>query len=117
MELEARSFDSADERTTVDHGLVDLVHLTSGKVGRTILEPGWSWAKHVKPIVKTEWCEEQHVFYIISGRIHVRMAGGEEKEIGPGEVTFIPPGHDGYVVGDEPVVTVDWSGVADYAKP
>ena len=30
---------------------------------------------------------------------------------------LLPTGHDGWVVGNEPVVVVDFQGMADYAKP
>ena len=117
MSIECKNFEKADERTTFDHGYVDLVHLSSGTIGKVVFQPGFSWAEHVKPIVKTEWCQETHIGYIVSGRLHVRMSTGEELEMGPGDVSIVPPGHDGWVVGDEPLVSVDWTGMADYGKP
>ena len=95
---------------------MDLITIGGGQVGRLTLQPGWRWSQHVKPIAKTEWCEAPHFQYQISGRIHVLMADGSEFEVGPGEVAALPSGHDAWVVGNEPVVVVDWSGASNYAK-
>lgn len=115
--MEAKNFESPDEKTAFDHGYVELLHLSSGTVGRAVLEPGWRWSTHIKPVVKTEWCEEEHVGYVESGRVRIRMSNGEEREFGPGDVGIIPPGHDAWVVGDEPCVNIDWQGMADFGKP
>jgi quercetin dioxygenase-like cupin family protein len=117
MTMERKNFERPDDRTTFDHGFVDLVHTSQSTVGKAVLEPGWRWSDHVKPIVKTEWCEENHVGFIVSGRLHIRMSNGDELELGPGDVGIIPPGHDGWVVGNEPVVSIEWAGVKDFAKP
>jgi len=117
MELEGKNFDQPDEKVTFPLGEVVLLKLQSGTVGMGVIQPGWRWSTHVKPIVKTEWCQETHVGYVISGRMAVRMADGTEREFGPGAVHVVPPGHDGWVVGDEPLVSIDWSGVEDFAQP
>jgi quercetin dioxygenase-like cupin family protein len=97
-------------------GKVDLVNLDSGSVGRATFEPGWRWSSHVKLIAKTESCQAAHLGYYVSGRMAVRMDDGEELEFGPGDFAVIPPGHDAWVVGDQPCVVIDWQGFADYAK-
>jgi quercetin dioxygenase-like cupin family protein len=84
--------------------------------GRATLEPGWKWSTCVKPIAGTESCEAPHLQYHVSGRLHVVMDDGTEREIGPGEVSSIPPGHDAWVVGKESVVVIDISGMTHYAK-
>lgn len=113
---ERGNFGSPDEVRTFEKGKIELVKIGGGVVGRFTAEPGWRWSKHVKPIAKTEWCEVLHLMYHTSGRIHVAMADGTEFEVGPGEVSVIPPGHDAWVVGNEPVVAVDWGGAGQYAK-
>jgi quercetin dioxygenase-like cupin family protein len=80
------------------------------------MEPGWRWSEHVKPIANTDSCQATHLLYVISGRMEVSMEDGTEREIGPGDVAFISPGHDAWVVGDEPCVSVDFGGYAQYAK-
>jgi hypothetical protein len=84
--------------------------------GRSKREAGWRWSKHVKPVAKTEWCEAPHFQYHVSGRLHIVMSDGKEYETGPGDGTFLPAGHDAWVVGNELVVLVDWYGATNYAK-
>jgi hypothetical protein len=98
------------------HGRAEIVRLGGADIGRLILEPGWRWSTDVKPIAGTELCEAPHMQYHVSGRIHILMADGTEFEAGPGDVTSLPQGHDAWVVGDEPVVVVDWFGASNYAR-
>lgn len=97
-------------------GKLELVNIESGPVGRATFEPGWKWSLHVKPIAKTDSCQAAHLGYYVSGRMRVRMDDGEEVEFGPGDFAVIPPGHDAWIVGDDPCVVIDWQGFADYAK-
>lgn len=83
---------------------VSFGHITIRKM---TAQPGWKWSEHLKPVVKTENCETNHLLYIISGRIASQMTGGEVVEFGPGDVGQVPPGHDGWVVGDEPAVWIE----------
>ena len=96
---------------------MELASLGGITFGRANLEPGWRWSESVKPIVKTEYCEAPHMSFHVSGRLRIRMADGTEEEFGPGDVGVVPPGHDAWVVGDEPVVVIDISGMKEYAKP
>jgi len=111
-----KNFNSPDETRSFPKGKVELVAVGSVKFGRATLDPGWKWSVHVKPIAKTKSCEAPHTQYHVSGRLHVRMDDGTEVEYGPGDVGHIPPGHDAWVVGNEPVVAIDVTGMADYAK-
>lgn len=98
---------SPDETRTFENGTT---------IGRMTLEPGWSWDKCVKPIVKTNSYEAPHTQYMISGRIKVVMDDGSEEEFRPGDTDIVPPGHNAWVVGNEPVVGIDFTGLRDYAK-
>ena len=113
---ELKSLDQADETRTFEKGRLDLINIGGGTVGRLTLEPGWRWSEHVKPIAGTEWCEAPHFQYQVSGHIHVVMADGTEFDSGSGAVSLLPSGHDAWVLGDEPVVLVDWHGATNYAK-
>jgi quercetin dioxygenase-like cupin family protein len=101
-------------RTTADRGRIDLVTLGEVTVGRATFEPGWRWSEHVRPTAGTELCDVTHTGYVVSGREGVRMADGTELELGPGDAFMIGPGHDAWVIGDEPCVTVDFSGTAQF---
>jgi hypothetical protein len=111
-----KSFRSPDETRTFPKGKVELVSAGGITFGRATFEPGWKWSESVKPIAKTDSCLAPHKQYMVSGRLRVRMDDGSEEEFGPGDVGIIPSGHDGWVVGDEPVVVIDISGMEDYAK-
>jgi quercetin dioxygenase-like cupin family protein len=107
--LQRKSLDSPDETRTFDQGELRTVTLGDFKVARAVMQPGWKWSEHVKPIAKTDSCQVKHTGYVVSGRLKVVMDDGSEEEFGPGEAYVIPPGHDGWVVGDEPFVGVDVS--------
>lgn len=113
---EHKNFSSPDETRTFANGKVELLNIGGGSVGRLVLEPGWRWSQDVKPIAGTELCEAPHFQYQVSGRLHVVMEDGVEFDLNPGDVSTLPSGHDAWVVGDEPVVLVDWYGAGNYAK-
>jgi len=92
------------------------VTLGGATVGRATFLPGWRWSTSVKPIVKTASCEAPHFQYHLSGTLMVRMDDGTEFECKTGDVSMFTAGHDAWVVGNEPVVVVDFQGLRDYAK-
>lgn len=112
------SLDSPEETRPFegDKGQLQLVNMEKGAVGRATFLPGWRWSEHVKPIAKTESCQASHMGYFVSGRMKVVMDDGEEMEYGPGDFGIMAPGHDAWILGDEPCVIIDWQGFADYAK-
>jgi len=115
--LQKKTLSAPDEVRTFDKGKVEVATVGTVTFGRGSFEPGWKWSESVKPIVKTEYCEAPHIQYHVSGRLRIRMADGSEEEFGPGDVGITPPGHDAWVIGDEPVVVIDISGMKEYAKP
>jgi class 3 adenylate cyclase len=96
-----------------------LTTLHFGDISVTRIENpvGWRWSTHVKPIVGTESCQAHHVGLQISGRLGVLLDDGTTWEVHPGQVFDFPPGHDGYVIGDEPVVAIEWVGLANWLEP
>ena len=103
--LEVRAFNAPDETRRPDKTQVDVVKMGANTAARvTLWPPGWRWSECIKPVVGTESCQVRHVGVIQSGRMHVIHDDGAEGEIGPGEAYVIEPGHDAWVVGDEPVV-------------
>jgi hypothetical protein len=113
---EQKTLKQPDEVRTFPKGRLELVNIGGGSVGRLVLEPGWRWSEHVKPLAKTDLCEAPHFQYHAAGTLHVIMADGSEFDAGPGEITFLPAGHDAFVVGNEPVVVIDWHGAVNYAE-
>ncbi|HSE08400.1 MAG TPA: cupin domain-containing protein [Nocardioidaceae bacterium] len=115
--FEHLSFDKPDEVREGENWRMELVHLSGGaQVGRITCQPGWKWSENVKPKAGTDWCMAPHQQYQLSGRVHLVMQDGTEHDFGPGDVASIPPGHDAWVVGDEPAVVVDWQGASVWAK-
>ena len=115
-ETEHRSFASPDEVREFPNGRAEILQVGGGEVGRLVLEPGWRWSNDVKPIAQTESCQAPHFQYHVSGTLRILMDDGTELTAGPGDITLLPEGLDAWVVGDEPVVVVDWHGASNYAK-
>ncbi|MEW1551419.1 cupin domain-containing protein [Streptomyces tsukubensis] len=117
--LVIRNFDTADETRPFEDGKgrLEVLNTSGGPVGRAVFEPGWRWSEHVKPLAGTDSCLAAHTGCIVSGRMTIAMDDGQRADAGPGDFIEIPPGHDAWVVGDEPCVTIDWTGYGEYAKP
>jgi hypothetical protein len=114
--IEVKAFDSADEVRTFDKGKLELVDVNGRMVGRATFEPGWRWSESLKPMVKTKSCEAPHFQYHLSGTLHIKADDGAERDVKAGEVSMLGSGHDAWVIGDEPVVVIDFQGMVDYAK-
>jgi hypothetical protein len=116
QETEHRSFQSPDETGEFPNGWAEIVKIGGGEVGRLVFEPVGRWSNDVKPIAGTASFEAPLLQYDVSARLAIRMDDGNEFIAGPGDLTSLPSGHDARVVGDAPVVTVDWFGASNYAK-
>lgn len=116
MQLRRKRFDKPDELRTVEKAQIQLVELGELALGRTTFEPGWRWSEHVKPIVGTESCQIHHIGVVLSGQLHVELNEGASLELVEGDVFEVPPGHDAWVVGDEPWVSLDYAGRRMFAK-
>jgi len=116
MRLQRRRFSEPSDVRTFPRGRIDVVELDDTVVGRMSYEPGWRWSVDIKPIVGTDTCQYHHLGVTLSGRLRAQMPDGTELEIGPGDLFEIPPGHDAWVVGDEPWVSVDFEAMRTYGK-
>ncbi len=118
-QVRSKNLDHPDARRPMGRGSGEFVDLGRGlTVGRGRLEPGWRWSEDLKPVVGTPSCLIHHIQLVLSGRLGVQMDGGATEIFGPGAVIDIPPGHDAWVEGDEPLLLVDVSGnSADFALP
>jgi len=115
--LQRRDLKHPDEVREFTGGQLEIFELDDVVVGRTIWQPGWRWSETVKPIAGTDLCEYHHLGYSISGRFRVQMPDGTEMEVPPNHLFEIPPGHDAWVVGDEPWIAIDWAGMRSFARP
>jgi len=110
-EPRVRNLQQPDHTVEFERITVEQVDLGDFTVGRITIQPGWRWYEHVRPHVGGEWCEARHVGVVSSGRFGVTMRDGTKLEFAPDDVFEIPPGHDGYTIGDEPCVQVEWTGI------
>lgn len=113
--VEIKSFDKPKEIRNFPKGHLDLIEVSGRMIGRATLEPGWRWSECIQPIAKTKSCEAAHFQFHVSGILMVKMDNGETYQCQPGDISVLPPGHDAWVLGDEPVVVVDFQGMADWA--
>jgi class 3 adenylate cyclase len=106
----AKKLEAPDELVEFPGIAEQIVEIGDLTVARIVQQPGWRWSKDMRSVVEGEWCDAHHIGFNISGRQGVVFRDGSNLEIGPGEVYDIPPGHDGYTIGDEPAVMIEWSG-------
>jgi hypothetical protein len=116
QETEHKTFSKPDEVRDFPNGRAEILGFGEAQVGRLTLQPGWRWSNDVKPLAGTDSCKAPHFQYHVSGQLGILMDDGTAFVAGPGDVTSLPSGHDAWVIGDEPVVVVDWFGASNYAK-
>jgi quercetin dioxygenase-like cupin family protein len=114
-EMLLKKFETPDEVRSFEKGRFELLHLGPMVIGRATYAPGWKWSEHVGPTVGTPLCEIEHVGLVISGQAAVRMRDGTERALVAGTAFFVPPGHDSWVVGQEPYVSIHLLGAEQYA--
>ena len=110
------SFDKPDETRTPDKSRIEVVRLGALTAARVTFQPGWSWSQCIKPVVGTESCQARHVGTVTSGRLHVVHEDGSEADAVAGAVYIIEPGHQAWVVGDEPFVGFEFESGESFAK-
>ena len=111
-----KRFDAPDEVRVFEKGRFEVLTLGPMAIGRAAYAPGWKWSQHVGPTAGTPLCEVEHVGLVISGRAAVRMRDGSERILAAGDAFYVAPGHDSWVVGDEPYVSLHLMGAAAYAR-
>ena len=117
MEIETKRFEKPDEARTFLKGTFELAKVGGLTIGRAAYEPGWKWSEHVGRDTGARYCEVEHVGLVLKGRAAVQMKdGGETRVLEPGDLFHVPPGHDSWVVGNEPYVSIHFLGAETYAK-
>lgn len=109
--LEKKSFSRPDEVRTPPNQKIEIVSIGGRQVSKMTFEPRWKWSKDTKPIAKTQSCQLHHFGYIETGKLHAVLDDGTEIDLEPGDVVDVPPGHDGWVVGNKPVVFYDFGSL------
>ena len=115
-DLLLKRFETPDEVRRFEKGIFEIIHVGGMTIGRATYEPGWVWSKHVGPGAGTQSCQVEHVGMTVSGRCGVRMDDGRELFLKPGDVFHVPPGHESWVEGNEPYVSIHFLGADTYTK-
>jgi uncharacterized RmlC-like cupin family protein len=118
LDVVLKCFESPDEVREFELGRFELVHLGGMTIGRATYQPGWKWSEHVGRPVGRSHCDVEHVGMVLSGCATAAMADGTVHELRAGNLFYIPPGppgHDSWVVGDEPYVSLHFLGADHYA--
>ncbi|HEX6192715.1 MAG TPA: cupin domain-containing protein [Chitinophagaceae bacterium] len=113
---ELKSFSKPDEVREFPKGKLETVTINGVVIGKATFQPGWKWSESLQPIAKTKSCEAPHFQYHVSGVLNVQMDDGTILVCKPGDISSLPSGHDAWVVGNEPVVVVDFHGMKEYGK-
>lgn len=113
---ERKNFGEPDETREFEKGKLEVINMGGHALGRATFQPGWKWSECVKPIAQTKSCEVPHFGYVVSGRMHAIMDDGTEIDLAPGDAMNLQPGHDAWIVGQEPCVLIDFLSAPTYAK-
>jgi quercetin dioxygenase-like cupin family protein len=111
-----KRFEKPDETRTFEKGKFEVINIGKATIGRASYDPGWKWSKHNAPTAGTPRCEVEHVGMVISGRSMVLMNDGGQFELKPGDLFHVSAGHDSWVIGDQPYVSLHFMGAGQYAK-
>jgi quercetin dioxygenase-like cupin family protein len=118
LKLAKKNFRSPDVTRDCGHGTLELASLEDTVLAKVTLQPGWRWSEHVRPMAHTETCQVHHVHYVLSGRLRVVAEDGSQMELAAGDFAVIGPGHDAWVIGNEPFVGLDFSpDMKQFAEP
>jgi mannose-6-phosphate isomerase-like protein (cupin superfamily) len=116
MDVILKRFESPDETRVFEKGKFEIVKIGGMTIGRASYEPGWRWSEHVGKAVGATWCQVEHVGLVVSGSATAAMDDGRVIEMHAGDLFYIPPGHDSWVVGNERYVSLHFLGAGDYAR-
>jgi hypothetical protein len=114
--MSSKSFDTPDEARTPDKTKMEVLRLSEATVARITFQPGWKWSECIKPVAGTDSCQARHVGTIVTGRLRVVHNDGTGGEVAPGDAYVIEPGHDAWVVGDDPVVAFEFESAETFAR-
>ena len=115
LDVILKRFEHPDELRTFEKGKFEIIQIGGMTLGRATYEPGWKWSVHVGPALGAKSCQVEHIGIVVSGRATAAMDDGRVIEMRPGDIFFIPPGHDSWVVGEEPYVSLHLLGAEKYA--
>jgi quercetin dioxygenase-like cupin family protein len=110
-----KRFEAPDEVREFAKGRFEIIRMGGMSIGRATYQPGWRWSTHARPGAGASSCQVEHVGLVISGCATAAMDDGRVFELRAGDLFHVPPGHDSWVVGEEPYVSLHFLGADDYA--
>jgi quercetin dioxygenase-like cupin family protein len=110
-----KRFENPDSKVTFEKGSFAVIEVAGVTLGLASYDPGWKWSTHLRPENGPSTCQVEHVGFVLSGRAVAAMDDGTLIEMKAGDAFYIPPGHDSWVAGDEPYVSLHISGAEQYA--
>jgi class 3 adenylate cyclase len=116
--IERKSVIEPDEVRELPGLTLNLLHVGSLALGYATVQPGFRWSTHLRRETDEPLCQIHHLQLLLSGRFAVEMDDGEYVEIEPNQIFDVPPGHDAWVVGDEPAIILDFLGnIEELGRP
>jgi mannose-6-phosphate isomerase-like protein (cupin superfamily) len=115
-EVVLKQFEHPDEERMFEKGKFEVIHVGGMAIGRATYQPGWRWSEHVGKAAGAKSCMVEHVGMVVSGRATAAMDDGRLVEMKAGDIFYIAPGHDSWVVGEEPYVSLHFMGADEYAR-
>ena len=116
LDVILKRFEQPDEIMTFEKGRFEVVHVGGMTIGRASYEPGWRWSEHIGKARGEKLCMVEHVGIVVSGKSGLSMQDGTVREMMAGDVFYVAPGHDSWVIGDEPYVSLHLMGAEEYGK-
>ena len=111
-----KRFEKPDETLTFEKGKFEIVHLGGMTIGRASYEPGWRWSEHIGKAKGEKLSTVEHVWIVVSGKSGLSMQDGTVREMKAGDIFYVAPGHDSWVIGEEPYVSIHLMGAGQYAR-
>lgn len=115
-EVILKQFEHPDEVVTFPKGKFEVVHVGGMTIGRATYEPGWRWSEHIGKAKGEKLCMVEHVGIVLSGKSGLSMQDGSVREMKAGDIFYVAPGHDSWVIGDQPYVSLHLMGAEQYGK-
>lgn len=116
LDVILKRFEQPDETMTFEKGKFEVVHIGGMTIGRATYEPGWRWSEHIGKARDEKLCMVEHVGIVVYGKSGLSMEDGTVKEMKAGDVFYVAPGHDSWVIGDEPYVSIHLMGAEKYGR-
>jgi len=116
LDVILKRFETPDETRVFPRGRFALIRIGSMTIGHAAYEPGWCWSVDVGAALGQTSCQVEHTGLVLSGSCTAAMDTGVVHIMKAGDLFYIAPGHDSWVVGNEPYISLHFEGAEAYAQ-